>query len=345
MNRTDANSNTASTLVTRAGTAILLTAACLATLGCSNFIRSSQLPSRPTNPFNAQTARTAQFDSAGETTVFPANYAGDEDAPRRGLTTPPQFRMFGELPNTAADRHHSNIPIDTNENSNQITFTTIGEDFDPVISRDGKMVYFASTQHRPTADIYAKSVAGTSLTQLTNDPAHDVMPALSPDGKRLAFASNRNGSWDIYVMAATGGQPVQITSDSAHELHPSWSPDGTKIVYSRMSPNADRWEIWSVDLRHQTARQFLTYGLFPEWHPTEDKIVFQRARDRANRFFSIWTVNYDGKEATKPTEIASSNVAALVNPTWSFDGRFVAFSAVFNPNEKQFGERPDYADV
>lgn len=334
---------TTTTIAARSGAAIALTAIAFASVGCSDFVRSSELPQKPA-PFNAQAQRTAQFENAGRTNIFPAKYTG-EGAPRRGLSSSPQFRMFGELPNTHADRHESHIPYDTNENAKQISFATIGEDFDPEVSRDGKTIFFASTQHRPTADIYSKSVGGRALTQLTNDPGHDVMPAVSPDGKRVAFASNRNGSWDIYIMSVDGGQPVQITSDAAHELSPSWSPDGTRLVYSRMSPNADRWEVWTTDLKQRDARQFLTYGLFPEWHPIEDKIVFQRARDRANRFFSIWTVDYDGQEATRPTEVASSNVAALVNPTWSPDGRFLAFSAVFNPSEKQFGERPDYADV
>jgi len=345
MNRSDARTNhgTTSTAL-KAGAIALVALSGLALGGCTNFIRSSELPARPSDPFSSQTRRTAEFNNAGQTTVFPASN-GVPGQPRIGTSSSPQFSMFGELPYTSADRHQSRIPVDTNENARQISYTTIGEDFDPVISHDGSKIFFCSTQHRPTADIYVKSAAGTALTQLTNDPAHDVQPALSPDGKRLAFASNRNGSWDVYIMSVNGGQPVQITSDAAHELSPSWSPDGTKIVYSRMSPNADRWEIWTTDLEHQAARQFLTYGLFPEWHPTEDKIVFQRARDRANSFFSIWTINYDGMEASHPTEIASSNVAALVNPSWSFDGRFVAFSAVFNPNEKQFGEKPDYADV
>lgn len=338
-------SDTNNRTTARNAAALSLSAACiLAAGGCSSdFLKSSELPQKP-SPFQQEARRTAQFENAGETSIFPARYT-QQSPPRRGLSSSPQFRMFGELPNTHADRNTSRIPYDTNENAKQISYTTIGEDFDPVISRNGETIFFASTQHRPTADIYSKSVGGRALTQLTNDPAHDVMPALSPDGKRLAFASNRNGSWDIYIMAVDGGQPVQVTSDAAHELSPSWSPDGQALVYSRMSPNADRWEIWTTDLQQREARQFLTYGLFPEWHPIEDKIIFQRARDRANRFFSIWTVEYNGEEASRPTEVAASNVAALVNPSWSPDGRFLAFSAVFNPTEKQFGERPDFADV
>ncbi|MBY0262465.1 MAG: DPP IV N-terminal domain-containing protein, partial [Phycisphaerales bacterium] len=104
---------------------------------------------------------------------------------------------------------------DASEGLTHVTLAPEGADFDPCIARDGSFVVYASTQHRPTADIYYKSSSGRTITQLTSDPANDVMPAISPDGTRIAFASNRAGNWDIFVMAVTGGQAVQVTSDPA----------------------------------------------------------------------------------------------------------------------------------
>lgn len=274
-------------------------------------------------------------------TVFAARSASEAvTAPR-----PPQFAMFGDVPNTAANHQDHSLPFDSTENIRQVSFGTEGEDYDPRISRDGDFIYFASTRHRPTADIYVKSVHGTSITQLTSDPGHDVMPAISPDGKRIAFASNRNGSWDIYVMNAEGGQAVQVTSDTSDELHPTWSPEGNQIAYSRLGETSDRWEIWVTDLSKPNSYKFLTFGLFPEWHPTDSKILFQRSRDRGDRLFSVWTIDYTRGEAVNPTELISSPVAAVINPSWSPDGAYVAVSTIFNPGETPTGTRPEFADI
>lgn len=216
-----------------------------------------------------------------------------------------------------------------------VTFAPEGADFDPAISRDGQFMVFASTQHRPTADIYLKRTNGRTITQLTADPAQDVMPAISPDGRRIAFASNRRGNWDIYVMSVNGGQAVQFTSDSSHELHPSWSPDGSKIVFCRLGQTSRRWEIWVADAMGGTASEFIGYGLFPEWCPVastgengRDRILFQRSKERGDRAFSIWTIDYKPGDASNPTEIASSPDAALVNARWSKDGQWIAYAAV-----------------
>lgn len=229
------------------------------------------------------------------------------------------------------------------ENSRRVSFADEGADFDPAVAADGQKVYFASTRHRRTADIYVQNVHGTALTQLTSDPAHDVMPAISPDGTRVAFASNRSGDWNIYIMNADGGQAVQVTNDPGHEMHPTWSHDGTKLAYCRLGQNADRWEVWLRDLSKPNAVTFLTYGLFPDWHPSANEIVFQRPRERGSRLFSVWKISYIDGEATQPTEIASSPVAAVINPTWSDDGSHVAFAVVPNPPARSV--RPTQGDI
>lgn len=308
----------------------------------------SQLQPEPSlvPPANAQAARNIDpFAHTGanapRNTVFAARSVNEAvTAPR-----PPQFAMFGDVPNSSANHQDHSLPFDATENIRQVSFGTEGEDYDPRISRDGQFIYFASTRHRPTADIYVKSVDGTSITQLTSDPGHDVMPAISPDGKRIAFASNRNGSWDIYVMNAEGGQAVQVTSDTSDELHPTWSPDGNMIAYSRLGETSDRWEIWVTDLSKPNSYKFLTFGLFPEWHPSDSKILFQRSRDRGDRLFSVWTIDYTRGEAINPTELISSPVAAVINPSWSPDGAYVAVSTIFNPGDTPVGVRPEFADI
>lgn len=218
------------------------------------------------------------------------------------------------------------------------TFAAEGADFDPCISRDGTFMVFASTQHRPTADIYRKSVNGRTITQLTSDAAHDLMPAISPDGQRVAFASNRAGNWDIYVMSANGGQAVQLTNDPSQEVHPSWSPDGKRLVFSRFGEMSGRWEMWVMDVTAAANTEFIGYGLFPKWCPRpgtgsdgRDKILFQRSRERGDRAFGLWTIDYKPGDASSPTEVASTSIAALINADWSPDGDRIVYASVENP--------------
>ena len=222
-------------------------------------------------------------------------------------------------------------------NVRQITASFAGADFDPTPTPDGKHIVFASTQHRPTADIYIKPINGSVVTRLTDDPGQDVMPAVSPDGRYIAFCSDRNGSWDVFVMPIEGGKAVQLTNDSAHDLHPSWSPDGNRIVYSRLGQQTGRWEMWVADVTAVNNAQFIGFGLFPQWSPVAgtgmngaDRIMFQRSRERGDRAFSVWTIDYQANPGTagRETEIATAPGSALINPSWSPDGRFVTFAQV-----------------
>lgn len=220
-------------------------------------------------------------------------------------------------------------------NMARVTFAAEGSDFDPCVSRDGQVLVFASTQHRATADIYLKRVNSKVLTQLTTEPSDDVMPELSPDGQRIAFASNRSGNWDVYVMPVTGGSAVQVTSDLSDELHPSWSPDGKDLVFCRLGEASGRWEMWVTDVGNPSTSNFIGYGLFPQWNPvagagegTGEQILFQLSRDRGKRTFGLWVMDYQDGVSGNLREIASSASSALINPAWSPDGRWIAYAEV-----------------
>ena len=70
---------------------------------------------------------------------------------------------------------------------------------------------------------------------VTNFAGVQAQPSLSPDGRSVAFVSNRNGHYDIYVGLISGGSLVQITADINLKSHPSWSPDGSTIAFARLN--------------------------------------------------------------------------------------------------------------
>jgi hypothetical protein len=74
--------------------------------------------------------------------------------------------------------------------------------------------------------------AGDTLAPIMVDGSANVQPALSPDRTRIAFSSNRNGSFDLFVMDADGSSPRRITTDAGTEGEPVWTPDGSRIVYT-----------------------------------------------------------------------------------------------------------------
>ena len=71
------------------------------------------------------------------------------------------------------------------------------------------------------------------LTRLTSDPGLSSSSALSPDGKLVAYSSDRSldGAQDLYIKQVAGGQPVRLTSDGAGNTTPNFSPDGSTIVF------------------------------------------------------------------------------------------------------------------
>ena len=212
----------------------------------------------------------------------------------------------------------------------QVSFVLDGNCTDPCIDRRGRTLAFASDQHGPTHDIYVRPVDGTTVTRITTDTAEDVMPTFSPDGRRIAFASNRSGQYDIYVIDLAGGHPTRITNDLEDEYHPSWSPDGRMLVWSRTNTTSNRNELWAIDLQQPGRTMFIEYGTMPEWSPdpAEAVIAFQRARQRGSRLYSIWTIELVDGQPGRPTEIVSASNAAAINPSWSPDGRSLAFATV-----------------
>ena len=107
---------------------------------------------------------------------------------------------------------------------------------DPQVSPDGRTLAYVITdplkaENRTNSDIWVMPTAGGAAHALTNSPKHDRHPRWSPDGKWIAFESNRDGSYQIWLMPAAGGEARKLTAISTEANGPVWSPDGSKIAF------------------------------------------------------------------------------------------------------------------
>jgi tricorn protease len=128
-------------------------------------------------------------------------------------------------------------------------------------------------------DIWTASENGADVQRLTVHPARDVYPRFSPDGKWIAFSSNRYGNYDVFVIPAGGGQARQLTFHSGNDLVVGWTPDSARIVFQanrgRVYPGIPSLYQVSLDGGLETALPS-DWGYWGSFSPDGKKLAFNR---------------------------------------------------------------------
>jgi tricorn protease len=196
----------------------------------------------------------------------------------------------------------------------------------PDISPDGKLVAFSYL-----GDVWVVEAIGGVARPVTMHEKHDMMPVLSPDGRQLAFSSNRHGSYDVFVVSIQGGRPTRLTFDSADDYVTGWSPDGKYILFSssRSTSFPFNYELYKVAVTGGRVQRITKFegreGVFSPWG---DEIAYVRGPGawyrrgyRGSSNDDIWICNADG---TNNRQLTSFN-GQDNSPMWAKDGRAVYY--------------------
>ena len=196
---------------------------------------------------------------------------------------------------------------------------------DGYASRKTKIAFTSSRDGN--FEIYVMDGDGGNQRRITVNPTIDEDPAWSPDGKKIAFVSNRNvGHIQIWVIDADGKNLIRV-SDGVWDQNPDWSPDGTKIAYDvLLNPwENDKWKrtIYVMDSDGKKSRQLIKkpeWESYPSWSPDGKKIAFI-SHNNHDRPTQIYVMDADGRHVERITHVGISKFM----PTLSPDGSRIAY--------------------
>ncbi|HOF87774.1 MAG TPA: PA14 domain-containing protein, partial [Armatimonadota bacterium] len=196
---------------------------------------------------------------------------------------------------------------------------------EPTINWMGDTALFTACWHTSWNDpktvknteLYSMKPDGADQRRITSNFYPDMMPALSRDGRRVAFvADTANGNRDIYTMVM-GGRPRQLTTDAGMDLLPVISPDGKQVAFQ--TNRNGRWEIFAVNV-DGTGEAPLVEGVAwsPAYSPDGKKLLFLSSRGGQTDLYQMLLETQEVIRVTNTPDVES-------NPLYSPDGSEIAF--------------------
>jgi len=172
-----------------------------------------------------------------------------------------------------------------------------------------------------------------TLTRVTFDDGLQIGATWSPDGRYLAFSSDRGGKFDIWVQQVSGGDPVQITKGPGHNWQPDWSPDGKYIAYRSEEGDGGIYIVPALG-GAGLERKIAPFGYYPRWSPNSLQVLFQThftTISYPNRFY---IAKLDGSAPSEVlADFLTQNKLSAGSAAWYPDGkRVTVWAADFSPS-------------
>lgn len=177
----------------------------------------------------------------------------------------------------------------------------------------GSVVFYSA--RAGSNDIYVMDPDGRRPTRVTEHPASDVDPAISPNGRDIVFTSNRTGNNDIFLVDSNGGPAINLTNNPANEGWARWSPNGEHIVFQ--SNRDGNFELYVMNRDGSDQTRLTNYpgvDQFPDWSQNGQDIAFRRDLD-------IYVMDLSTGETRRLTDAPPLNQM----PAWSPNGQQLVF--------------------
>jgi TolB protein len=297
---------------------------------------------------NTTTVQVRLFDVRGQRSVFAKEYADPRGTNARLVAhtiadeihlqqralkgvartklTFVSDRVRERLTTTVQNRTSKEVYITDYDGANERRITSnrqlnLAPSWSPDVSTVIYSGYRFVTGIGDVVDIFASHLFQGRLVNLTNGRGNSYIARYSPDGRLIAFWSNRDGNEDVYVMNADGTNVRRLTNHPASDSSPTWSPSGLQIAFVSDRAGGASPQIYMMNA-DGSGVQRLTIGESwadrPSWSPTTNEIAFT-ARNGPAYDIKILDLN------TRQTRQVTNGEGSNESPVFSPNGRHIAF--------------------